>query len=1378
MPPETRPALFPDISPIYRLLRTARWLLRSSWLVIGLALTAGVACTLLTLAVLIDCLMPGSFFLLPLSWFTEVIGWIWSGLGGRLFTSARSETLTLWQADLVVRSFWLSLVVVLTGWVGVIGVVLPLLRSLGWVEMARRVESLIPGMHSRLATCVDLARNPELTVNYSPAFCQKLVRESLERIAPFRASRVVDRSSLLRALSFAAIAVGVFAALWLIPGDRARTTTARIFSPGADLPPAARVRLTVTPGNAKVLQGDKITFTARADRGRVEELRIVLLSPDATIAPIERRMEAKGDGSFTFTWNTGSVTPGFGQGFGYRIVGGHTWTPLQQIAILERPKIESVTPLVHYPAYMAIPRPQENPVGKHDLMGPQGAEAEIVVGTSGPVHRGTIQWFRRDVVAVPNEKAKQRTWFTDSLPKDAVLAGEWRWEASVGMRQARRAHSSPASSGTSAHSFSVPKDTITVHKGEVLFVDVQLDPTQVPEAILVQWHDDSDNLEHRAFWGADRFTSLGTLGTAGRLPRGPLPRPGEWVRLEVPAKDLDLEGKRIKGMSFLVFQGRALWGAVGTGEPTVVFKTVETPIGSVPLTPKPDQANVWVGRFRMESHGFYRIELRNELGHTNETWQEASITVVPDKAPLIELLTPGDLTLSPLGPMDGPEKKDRWRHPLQASAEDDFGLQEVWLAVQREGSSNFERVQKLRDYPTPNPARKDVAITSILDPAALGLTKAGDALRYRVEVRDRRPEEVIRRHTPAGMPVSPWVASKDFSIRIIDDPNSVDRKLDQLEKTQDAFQKKLEQLLAEQKKVHQKLEQSAKQFQPLNDKIKAAEAEQARQWLENKAKESANQPNDPKAAKPHRFDPQQLPPPNLDPMAQAELAKLRAELGKLAQEEAKNAALAKQLEAELNQLGELAKQLPQLPLEIREELQNLKGLFEQTASKPLQNLTQELQRRAQPQPKGPLPDTEALKQRSDRLNAELEAFRDRLQALSDAQKGMRQNPEAARQKLREDLTQEQTRLQARQAEERLRELRDFIKNLREELDRLQGQEEQLRQRTAKADANELAKIDKEQTFVEDLLEQKFEQTKKLLDSANKAKRKRPKDLPKEPPFTPEGKERTAPPREEDTEEPEMKKEDDEATKTPFADPKKDPQAEKEPHVDEFFPVLNGEKFKEDPRFAQRKRPTPPRKPRPPGEKLTPEQHRQELTDRENQQLDNIDRAQQALQADQEAIEQLMQQLRNQMNAAQKSQANPRSPMNPMNDAQQDSSPMAELPSEVQRALQQLQQTLQSPQMKNAQAMAQRMQQAKQQAQAQTGQTPMQQGQQPNLSSATANGSLDARLDDLDLKTRAILLKLPPRVREELLQGMKDQGPEGYREFIQQYFNRLSELQQK
>ena len=56
-----------------------------------------------------------------------------------------------------------------------------------------------------------------------------------------------------------------------------------------------------------------------------------------------------------------------------------------------------------------------------------------------------------------------------------------------------------------------------------------------------------------------------------------------------------------------------------------------------------------------------------------------------------------------------------------------------------------------------------------------------------------------------------------------------------------------------------------------------------------------------------------------------------------------------------------------------------------------------------------------------------------------------------------------------------------------------------------------------------------------------------------------------------------------------------------------------------------------------------------------------------------------------------------------------------------------------------------------------------------------NAALEGELAKLDPSARTVLLKMPPRVREELLQGMREEGPEGYRKFIEDYFKRLTEV---
>lgn len=50
--------------------------------------------------------------------------------------------------------------------------------------------------------------------------------------------------------------------------------------------------------------------------------------------------------------------------------------------------------------------------------------------------------------------------------------------------------------------------------------------------------------------------------------------------------------------------------------------------------------------------------------------------------------------------------------------------------------------------------------------------------------------------------------------------------------------------------------------------------------------------------------------------------------------------------------------------------------------------------------------------------------------------------------------------------------------------------------------------------------------------------------------------------------------------------------------------------------------------------------------------------------------------------------------------------------------------------------------------------------------------LDPALRGLDARRRAAIERLPPRVRDPLLEGMRERGPEAYREVIETYFRRL------
>jgi hypothetical protein len=102
-------------------------------------------------------------------------------------------------------------------------------------------------------------------------------------------------------------------------------------------------------------------------------------------------------------------------------------------------------------------------------------------------------------------------------------------------------------------------------------------------------------------------------------------------------------------------------------------------------------------------------------------------------------------------------------------------------------------------------------------------------------------------------------------------------------------------------------------------------------------------------------------------------------------------------------------------------------------------------------------------------------------------------------------------------------------------------------------------------------------------------------------------------------------------------------------------------------------------------------------------------------------------------------------------------------------------------MQQALAMAARMRQMGG-ATAMNGQPPPMSNQnlpQGNLQGGTIDDpALEAELNRLPLDMRNAVLRLQPRLREQLLQGMHEQGPDGYRQFIDEYFKRLTETKSK
>jgi hypothetical protein len=653
--------------------------------------------------------------------------------------------------------------------------------------------------------------------------------------------------------------------------------------------------------------------------------------------------------------------------------------------------------------------------------------------------------------------------------------------------------------------------------------------------------------------------------------------------------------------------------------------------------------------------------------------------------------------------------------PLTIAAYDDFALKQLRVLVQRGDSGGFRQTAS-KKYG--KQVRGDTALLALdLLPHDL---KPGEHVRYRIQVEDRKGQVA---------------ETQDYVVRIAPDGNAADQQLARFEQQQDSFAEKLAKLIGEQAKVKESVEKLEGKFAPLEKTVEEAEA---------KARDAARQ-----AAE---ANPQAKPgevKPDLDAETQKQLNDLRQELAKAAAAEQQNANVGNQLANELMQAVQQAAQLQMLPPELVSEMKAAQEAFDRLAVKPMEQLTKDLQLSANPQQNDP--NLSELSKASEHIQAELESLAARLKALEKARDSMNMGLDEALAQFRKEMLEQQ----ANGTQRGLEDLREMLAALRERLQNFEGRQAEMLDASNVVPDRLLPDAEKHQRVLERESDPSLDEARQLLAQRQSPRRPGRADAS----MTDDNDAARA--NEDDTPH-EMAD-----AHVPDADEADMTSETGEDDAPLIEPALGGPRPKLDPRFAE-KRPRPTKNadsPRSPAQA-----QREALADRQFHRLAELNLSQQSLGMDVESLDSLMEQLQQALDGPDESM--------PAEATRSTASP-----SEAPAGDQHLANLLQSPELQEAMSLAQRLRQAQNaMAQSQSGQAQRGPAQTShslslgNLAPTSTSGQIvEVELSKLDPHTRALVLKMQPRLREELLQGMREQGPEGYRKFIEDYFKRLSEV---
>lgn len=191
-----------------------------------------------------------------------------------------------------------------------------------------------------------------------------------------------------------------------------------------------------------------------------------------------------------------------------------------------------------------------------------------ILGDSAPTNSvGTSTKLCRGCVCISGENDPEfpdTVWVEDELPTGAVPDGDepWTWLGTNPFPYSESLYSqSTINAGPHQHFFHSATQTLTVNAGDWLIAYVYLDPANLPNEVMLQWHD-GVSWEHRAYWGMNNI-DWGVDGSNSRRYMGPLPAAGRWVRLEVPASSVGLTGAVLQGAALTLHGGRANWDYIG-----------------------------------------------------------------------------------------------------------------------------------------------------------------------------------------------------------------------------------------------------------------------------------------------------------------------------------------------------------------------------------------------------------------------------------------------------------------------------------------------------------------------------------------------------------------------------------------------------------------------------------------------------------------------------------------------------------------------------------------------------------------------------------------------------------------------------------------------
>lgn len=283
---------------------------------------------------------------------------------------------------------WWALVAGSVAWI-VFSIGPYLIRRIHPVFAAYLLEQAVPTLKHSLISFVllrrekDELRDDPLRLNVF----RGLEKNTAQQVSGVSPEMVVDRKSILYAGYGLVALVALFAGLVVLSPKNPLISAARAIVPWSRIPPPSRVRIdTVQPGNAEVLQGERVVVSATIYGLRAgEEARVVYSTADGQI--VDQTIPLVLADKILSRYEC-ELTPAIQQPTTYRLVAGDAFTPEYRLAVVVPLRVKVRKIEYKFPAYTKLePRTVED-LG--DIQALEGTEVTIHAESPEPLRHAQI----------------------------------------------------------------------------------------------------------------------------------------------------------------------------------------------------------------------------------------------------------------------------------------------------------------------------------------------------------------------------------------------------------------------------------------------------------------------------------------------------------------------------------------------------------------------------------------------------------------------------------------------------------------------------------------------------------------------------------------------------------------------------------------------------------------------------------------------------------------------------------------------------------------------------------------------------------------------------------------------------------------------------